>query len=445
MILIQNAYVVNEGMISKKNILIKGEYIYKISDSEISVDTHNVDIKKINAEGLYLLPGCIDDQVHFREPGLTHKGDIYHESKACIAGGITSFMEMPNTIPQTTTIRLLEEKYAIAHEKSLANYSFYLGATNTNIEEVLRLDPQKICGVKAFLGSSTGNMLLDNPVALRNLFSQCKMLIAVHCESNPIIEKNLQLYKKEYGNDIPIHLHPKIRSEEACFASSSMAIQLAKECHTRLHVIHLSTQKELSLFDAMPVQEKHITSEVCVHHLYFCDQDYHKKGTLIKWNPAIKTEEDQKSLLQALINNKIDVIASDHAPHLLSEKNNTYLKAPSGGPLVQHALLMMLDLYKQNKITIEKIVEKMSHSVAQLFRIQKRGFIREGYYADLVMVDINRSYKITQENILYKCGWSPLEGHTLGAYIVSTIVNGHLTYDQGVFDETHKGQRLLFQ
>lgn len=439
--LIKNAQIVNEGKIFKGDVLIEDDLILKISESPLSINADKI----IDAKNQYLFPGCIDDQVHFREPGLTHKGDIYSESKAAIAGGITSFMEMPNTIPNVFTQQLLEEKYERAATVSLANYSFYMGASNDNLTEVLKTNPQHVCGVKVFMGSSTGNMLVDNKETLELLFSECKMLIATHCEDEAIIRTNLELYRDKYGEEVPMEMHPLIRSEEACYKSSSLAVALAKKYNTRLHILHISTAKELTLFNnTIPLKEKRITAEACIHHLWFTNEDYTTKGSLIKWNPAVKTKQDRDAILKAVVENKIDVIATDHAPHTLEEKKQLYFKAPSGGPLVQHALNAMLQLYHQKKITLEKIVEKMAHAVADCFQIEKRGYIREGYFADLVLVDLNAIYTVNKQNILYKCAWSPFEGSTFNSVITHTFVNGNLVYHNGVFNEAQKGKRLKF-
>jgi dihydroorotase len=439
--LIKNANIVNEGKIFKGNVLITDSIITEISEKEI---TANCD-KIIEASGKYLFPGCIDDQVHFREPGLTHKGEIYTEAKAAVSGGVTSYMEMPNTVPNTFTHELLEDKYKRASEVSLANYSFFMGASNDNIDEVLKTDPRKVCGIKVFMGSSTGNMLVDKQETLEALFSKCKMLIATHCEDEVTIKHNMGVYREKYGENVPMEAHPLIRSAEACYKSSSLAVSLAKKYNTRLHILHISTARELELFDnSIPLKEKRITAEACIHHMWFSDVDYKTKGSLIKWNPAVKTADDRDSILKAVLDNRIDVIATDHAPHTKEEKAQSYFKAPSGGPLVQHALNAMLELYKEGKITLEKIAEKMAHAVADCFRIEKRGYIREGYFADLVIVDLNDSYTVEKSNILYKCGWSPFEGTTFHSRITQTFVNGHLVFDSGKFDETKKGERLLF-
>ncbi len=440
--LIKNATVVNEDELNCCDILIEDQIISKIG--------RNLDppagAVEINAEGLYLFPGAIDDQVHFREPGLTHKGEIYTEAKAAVAGGVTSYMEMPNTNPLAVSIEELEKKYTRAAECSLANYSFFLGTTNKNIDELLKADYSKICGAKIFMGSSTGDMLVDDPRALEAIFSRVNALIATHCESDPLIKENQQRIIEEYGEDLPTYFHPIIRSEEACYRSSSFAVELAKKFNSRLHVLHISTARELSLFsNQLPLKDKRITAEACIHHLWFCDEDYKTKGNFIKWNPAIKTAYDRDKIFEAVLNDTIDVIATDHAPHTIEEKNQTYLKAPSGGPLVQHSILAMLDFYHNGKISLNKIAQKMSHNVAELFRINNRGYVREGYFADLVLVDLKKPTAVTKENLLYKCGWSPFEGHTFKSSIVKTFVNGHLVYDQGKFDETKKGQRMTFK
>jgi len=439
---IKNVTIINEGREFQGNVFVKDGKISKII-SEVDVDGH--DAKKIlNGEGKYLIPGVIDDQVHFREPGLTHKGEIYTEAKAGIAGGITSFMEMPNTNPQATTIELLEEKYTLAKQKSLANYSFYLGATNDNIEEIKKINPKNICGVKVFMGSSTGNMLVDNIDSLTKIFAESPTLIATHCEDEQTIQENTKKYKEEFGENLPIEYHPLLRSEEACYKSSSLAVKLAKENNSRLHILHLSTAKELELFETIPSNEKRITAEVCVHHLWFSDEDYDKFGTRIKWNPAIKKITDKDALVEGLKSNKIDVVATDHAPHTAEEKNNSYFKAPSGGPLVQHSLVAMLELYHQRKISLQDIVNKMSHTPADIFQVEDRGYIREGFWADLVLVDLKSPWKVSTDNILYKCGWSPFEGQKFNSKITHTIVNGNIVYNNGVFDESVKGQRLKF-
>jgi len=438
--LIKNASIVNEGKIFISDLLIEDERIKQISEK---INVHP-DIK-IDASGQYLFPGIIDDQVHFREPGLTHKANIYTESKAAVAGGITSYMEMPNTNPQTLTQELLEQKFKIAEEDSLANFTFFMGVSNNNLEEVLKTDPKNVGAIKIFMGSSTGDMLVDNRKVLEEIFSKTPMLIAVHCEDENIIQENIVKAKERFGEDVPISEHPNIRSEEACFKSSSFAVELAKKYDSRLHVFHLSTEKEIELFDnTIPLSEKRITAEVCIHHLWFDESDYEEKGTLIKWNPAVKKKSDQKALFQALLDDKLDVIASDHAPHTLKEKKNTYFKSPSGGPLVQHAFPAMLEFYKNGKITLEKVVEKMCHNPAICFQIEDRGFVKEGYFADLVLVDLEKSWEVTKENILYKCRWSPFEGEIFNSTITHTFVNGHIAYENGCFNESKKGQRLKF-
>ena len=441
-ILIKDAHIVNEDSIVKGDVLIEYGFIVEIADS---ISAKSADVNVFDAEGKYLMPGVIDDQVHFREPGLTHKATIETESKAAIAGGITSFIEMPNTNPQSTTVDEIEKKFEIASKTSYANYSFMFGGTNDNLEEILRVDKKSVAGLKLFLGSSTGNMLVDDEDVLRKIFSSTDFVISVHCEDEETIRKNTVIYKERYGDDIPMQFHPVIRSEDACYISSSRAIQLAKETGARLHVFHLSTAKETDLFDnKTPLSDKMITSEVCIHHLWFSDEDYDEKGTFIKWNPAVKKGSDREALLKALLEDKIDVIATDHAPHTLEEKNNVYTKAPSGGPLVQHALPAMLEFYHQGKITLEKIVQKMCHNPAILFDVEKRGYIREEYKADLVLVDLNAPWTVNKDNILYKCGWSPFEGTTFTSRITHTFVNGKLVYKNfKVYDGLH-GERLTF-
>jgi dihydroorotase len=444
--LIKNAFIVNEGRVFKGDVLIDGEIIQKISDSPIMQEgLTDENLEVIDADGLHILPGVIDDQVHFRDPGLTHKGDLYTESKAAIAGGITSFMEMPNTIPNTLTQALLEEKYQAASEKSLANYSFYMGASNDNIEEVVKTNPKDVCGIKVFMGSSTGNMLVDDNRALENIFSKAPTLIAVHCEDEATISRNNSKYFADYGEDAPPEIHPLIRSSNACFLSSSKAVDLAKKHNTRLHILHLSTEAEMSLFDnSLHLDKKRITAEVCIHHLWFSDEDYRKKGNFIKWNPAIKKASDRDALMKSLLNGKIDVVATDHAPHTLEEKSKPYFQSPSGGPMVQHALIAMLELCHQGKISLEKVVEKMCHNPADLFKVENRGYIREGYFADLVLVEMNDPWKVEKENLLYKCGWSPMEGETFLSQVKKTFVNGHLAFSGGKFNEDIKGKRLTF-
>ncbi|HHP7240089.1 MAG TPA: dihydroorotase [Cyclobacteriaceae bacterium] len=439
--IIKNAQIVNDNQIIPCDILIKDQRIEKIGSE---IDNPNGYLE-IDASAKYVIPGLIDDQVHFREPGLTHKAEIYTEAKAAVAGGITSYMEMPNTVPNTLTQPLLEDKYELASKKSLANYSFYMGASNDNIQEVLKTDPKRVCGVKIFMGASTGDMLVDETKALEAFFSKVQLLIATHCEDEGIIKYNMEQFKNEYGEDIPFDAHPKIRSREACLKSSSKAVEMAKRYGTRLHILHISTAEEVELFDnILPLKEKKITSEACTHHLWFEDSDYKTHGSRIKWNPAVKTRSDKEAILKAVLSDRIDVLATDHAPHSLSEKQNKYLKAPSGGPLVQHALPVLLELYHQGMITLEKIVEKACHNPAIMFDVKDRGYIREGYYADLVIIDLNRPWNVTKENILYKCGWSPLEGQKFQSSIVKTFVSGHLVYSEGKFDESTKGMRLLF-
>jgi len=440
-LLIRNAKLVNEGKTYHADVFIKNGFIEKIDTNGIAMNADRV----INAEGLYLLPGVIDDQVHFREPGLTYKGEIYTEAKAGVAGGVTSFMEQPNTFPNAVTLELLEEKYTRASQCSLANYSFFMGTTNKNLEELLKVDETKICGVKIFMGSSTGDMLVDDPIALENIFKNVKTLIATHCEDDPMIKQNQKKFIEEYGEEMPAKYHGQIRSDEACYKSSSYAVELAKKHNTRLHIFHLSSAKELALLrNDIPLNEKRITAEACIHHLWFSDADYETKGNLIKWNPAIKTTHDRDEIFNAMLDGRIDVIATDHAPHTLEEKNQTYLKAPSGGPLIQHSLNAMLEFYHQGKISLEKIVEKMCHNVAILFEIDRRGFIREGFYADLVLVDLKKEYTVSKENILYKCKWSPFEGTTFHSVITTTIVNGNIAFENGKFDESEMGMRLKF-
>jgi len=439
-ILIKSATIVNENKQYVNDLLVKDGLIERI-DSNIDVQADQT----INAEGLHLFPGCIDDQVHFREPGLTHKADIHTESRAAVAGGITSFMEMPNTVPNTLTQELLQQKYEIASLNSLANYSFFMGASNDNIEEVLKTDTKNVCGVKVFMGSSTGNMLVDNPTTLENIFSKSPMLVAVHCEDEATIKANLAHYRELLGDDIPVRLHPKIRSEEACYLSSSMAVELAKKHNTRLHILHISTEKETHLFsNDIALKNKRITAEACVHHLWFTDKDYDTKGNFIKWNPAVKTEADRDGILKAVLDGRIDVIATDHAPHTLEEKSQPYLQAPSGGPLVQHALPAILELYHHGKITLEQVAEKMAHNVAICFQIDKRGYVREGYWADLVLVDLNNPWNVNKSNILYKCGWSPFEESTFRSKIMHTLVSGNLAYSNGSIIEGKFGSRLNF-
>ena len=440
--LIKNVHIVNEGDIFNGDVLIEGEFIKEISES---ISAKSSEVYVIDGEGKYLLPGAIDDQVHFREPGLTHKANIETESKAAIAGGITSFIEMPNTNPQTTTIEKLEKKFDIAAKTSHANYSFMFGGTNDNLDEILKVDTKTVAGLKLFLGSSTGNMLVDDPKVLEKIFKSTNMVISVHCEDETTIKKNFQEHLEKFGDDIPMKYHPIIRSEDACYISSSNAIKLAEKTGARLHVFHLSTGKETHLFsNKIPLKDKKITAEVCIHHLWFSDEDYDKKGSLIKWNPAVKTAADRDQLWEALLDDRIDVIATDHAPHTMEEKKNVYTSAPSGGPLVQHALPAMLEMYHRGKISIEKIVEKMCHNPAILFDVEKRGYVKEGYYADLVLVDLNNPWTVNKDNILYKCGWSPFEGTTFKSRITHTFVNGGLVYQNSKFTNINSAKRLTF-
>lgn len=441
--LIKNISVVNEGTIQVADVYIIDENIESINlPGKNSYQTDNI----IDGTGLHLFPGVIDDQVHFREPGLTYKGEIYTEAKAAVAGGITAFMEMPNTNPQTLTQELLEEKYQRASEVSLANYSFFMGASNDNRDEVLKTNPKNVCGIKIFIGSSTGNMLVDNRATLEAVFSEAPCIVATHCEDEGTVRANLEKYKAEFGEKILPKHHPSIRSEEACYRSSSMAIELAEKHNTKLHILHISTAKETKLFrNDIPLKEKRITAEACIHHLWFSDKDYETKGNFIKWNPAVKTAYDRDTIFEAVLSNRIDVIATDHAPHTLEEKQRAYLDAPSGGPLVQHSLVAMLEFYHIGKITLERIAEKMSHAVADLFQIEKRGYIREGYKADLVVVDLNNPWTVEKENLLYKCQWSPFENTKFNSKVVTTFVNGRAVYNSGQFDETKRGQRLMFQ
>jgi len=438
--LLKQPTVINEDKSEVVDVLIENERIVKIapriSDSSA---------QEINLEGKYLVPGSIDDQVHFREPGLTHKADIFTESRAAVAGGITSFMEMPNTVPNALTQELLQDKYDIASISSIANYSFFMGASNDNIEEVLKTNPKDVCGVKVFMGSSTGNMLVDAPDTLNKIFSEVPMLIATHCEDEATVRRNMEIYREKYGEDVPIKYHPEIRSEEACYLSSSMAVDLAKKHGARLHVLHISTAKELELFENItPLSEKRITAEACVHHLWFSKEDYDKKGTLIKWNPAVKNATDRDAIWQAVLDNKIDVIATDHAPHTIEEKDQTYFKAPSGGPLVQHALLALFEKSLQGVISKERVVEKTAHAPATLFGVVERGYIREGYFADLVVIDPNKKTVVEKSNLLYKCGWSPFEGVTFNHKIEKTFVNGQLVYNEDKVIDQSIGKRLNF-
>jgi dihydroorotase len=444
-ILIKNAYIINEGKEKTGDVLITNQRIEKISNS-ISVKHPN--LKIIDAGGLYLLPGIIDDQVHFRDPGLTHKATINSESKAAVAGGITSFMDMPNTIPNTLTQKLLEEKYTLASQTSLANYSFFMGINKNNLEEALKTNTETVCGITddgLYFNNDEG-IMANYPDFLEKLFARTNTLVALHSEDEAIIKKNTETYKKTYGDTIPFKFHPAIRSEEACLTATKRVLEIAKKHHNRLHLFHISTLAEANLFDnTLPIRQKRITAEACIHHLWFSVKDYNRLGAKIKWNPAIKTVKDKNGLLIALLNNKLDIIATDHAPHTIEEKTGNYFQALSGGPLVQHALPVMLELYSKGKISLEKIVEKMCHNVAEIYRIKERGYIREGYFADLVLVDLNNSWKVSSDNILYKCKWSPFENNLFQSKIIKTIVNGNLVYDNGIFNETKKGERLKFE
>jgi dihydroorotase len=439
--ILKNGQLINEGKSFQGDLLIRNGIIERI-DKQID---NTINAKEIDAEGKLILPGCIDDQVHFREPGLTHKANIATESRAAVAGGITSFMEMPNTFPSAVTIEKLEEKYTIASQSSLANYSFYLGTTNSNIEEIKRVNSEIICGVKIFMGSSTGDMLVDDSKALEDIFRYAPSIITTHCEDDPMIKENFQKFIKEYGEELPAKFHPLIRSEEACYKSSSYAVSLAKKYNSRLHILHISTAKELELFrNDIPLEEKRITAEACVHHLWFTDKDYETKGNFIKWNPAVKTEKDRDGIWAGVLDNRIDVIATDHAPHTLEEKNQLYAKAPSGGPLVQHALLAMLEKSNEGIIPIERVVEKMAHSPAELYRIRNRGFLREGYFADVVMVNPNQPHQVNKSNLLYKCCWSPFEGTTFSNSIERTFINGKIAFENESIIECGVGSRLSF-
>ena len=442
-ILIKNATIVNEGSALANDLLIIDELISSIGSWDKFIIPEGTKI--IDATGLFLFPGIIDDHVHFRDPGLTHKGNIYSESKAAVAGGITSFMDMPNTIPQVVTIDILNEKYHIGSENSLTNYSFYLGATNNNLNEVLKVDQSAVCGIKLFMGSSTGNMLVDNETALMELFSRCSLPITAHCEDESTIKKNIEIYRGKFGENVTFKMHPLIRSREACFRSSSHAVNLAREHNTRLHILHISTADELKLFNNnLPLNQKRITGEVCIHHLWFDESSYDDLGAFIKWNPAIKTKFDREALINGVNNNLIDIVATDHAPHTLTEKGKSYFNSPSGGPLIQHSLVAMLELWHRNIFSLGKVVEMMCHNPAILFNIRKRGFIREGYQADLCLINPSDPWSVSKENILYKCGWSPFEGVTFQSKVVKTIVNGTIVYDDGVINEDYRGQRLMF-
>jgi dihydroorotase len=438
--LIVNANIVNEGRVVQADLLIEGERISKIG---AGLSDPNAEV--IDAKGKFLFPGVIDDQVHFREPGLTHKGDLATESLAAAAGGCTSFMEMPNTNPAAVTHELLEQKFAIAAQKSAVNYTFYLGASNTNIEEIKKTDPRKVAGIKLFMGSSTGNLVVDDPQSVEAIFRDSPTLIATHCEVDSLIEENGKKYREQFGDDLDASFHPKIRSEEACYLSSSMAVSLAKKYGSRLHILHISTAKELSLFtNTIPMKEKKITAEACIHHLWFIEEDYATKGNFIKWNPAVKKATDREAIFKAVLDGTIDVIATDHAPHTLEEKSGRYLDAPSGGPLIQHSLQAMIDFHKRGKISLEHIAKMMAHNVADMFHVVDRGYIREGYFADLVLVDMDKPYKVTKDNLLYKCGWSPFEGHTFRSSIDMTFVNGVTVFADGKAKLTGAGQRLQF-
>jgi dihydroorotase len=442
-LIIKNGTIINEGRMFKGDLLVIDKYITSIGDIEEQIVPAATRI--IDANHNFVIPGIIDDQVHFRDPGLTHKADIFSETRAAAAGGVTSFMDMPNTIPQTVSVELLEEKYRIGRDKSLINYSFYLGGTNTNINELLNADPSSVCGIKLFLGSSTGNMLVNDEKVLREIFAGSEMLIACHCEDEPTVKRNAAIYREKYGENVPVKFHPLIRSREACFITTSYAVNLAREYNTRLHVLHLSTADEMRLFSSHPDPgEKRITAEVCVHHLWFEESDYERLGNYIKWNPAIKTIFDRNALVDAVNNNLIDIIATDHAPHTLEEKSASYFKAPSGGPLVQHSLPLMMEMYHNRLIPMERIVEKMCHNPSIIFRIKERGFIREGYRADLCIVDPDSPWTVNKDNLLYKCGWSPFEGETFRSKVKYTIVNGSVVYDNGILDENYRGERLLF-
>lgn len=442
--LIKNAKIVNNGQVCFGFVMVRGGIIRAVGEGKPGAEQDIADV--VDAGGKYLIPGVIDDQVHFREPGLTHKAEIATESKAAVAGGITSFMEMPNTKPPATTIEELELKYTRASEVSMANYSFYLGASNDNIKEIRKLDPKRNCGLKVFMGSSTGNMLVDKPESLEQIFAESPTLIATHCEDEATIQANSEKARSEYGDDVPVELHPRIRSEEACYLSSSLAVELARKHNSRLHVLHISTARELDLFQqGTDFEKKRITAEVCIHHLWFSDEDYQRKGTLIKWNPAVKTAHDRDSLLAAVLNDKLDVIATDHAPHTIEEKQSKYFQSPSGGPMVQHALVAMLELVHRNQLSVEKVVEKMCHAPARLFGLKDRGFIKPGYKADLVLVDMDQPWTVAHKNVYYKCGWSPFEGESFRSRVSHTWVNGKLAYRDGLFNEMVRGERLEFE
>jgi dihydroorotase len=440
--LIKNAFIVNEGKIFQSDLLIVNGKIEEVKDS---ITSYPENTTVIDATGKYLLPGIIDTHVHFREPGLIHKADIHSESKAAVAGGVTSFMDMPNTVPAVLTQELLEDKYRLAKDKALANYSFYMGTSNNNLVEVLKTDPKNVCGVKVYLGTSTGNMCVDNPETIEQLFAKCPTLLAAHCEDEHIIEENSKAFREKYGENPSPSVHPQIRNEECCYKSSSHAVELAKKHSTRLHIVHISTVKETNLFDnKTALEKKKITAEVCIHHLWFSDKDYANKGNWIKWNPAIKTENDRSGLMQALLDNKIDTVATDHAPHTHGEKEQEYFCCPSGAPMVQHSLVAMLEFHHAKKISLETIVQKMCHAPAICFHIENRGFIRKGYFADLTLVDLNSPWTVDKSNILYKCKWAPMEGETFHSRVTHTFVNGNMVYNNQVFDESVKGMRLTF-
>lgn len=441
-VLIKNAFIVNEGVIREGSLLIENGII---ADTNPAVDALKGDLTVVNAKGKYLLPGVIDTHVHFREPGLTYKADIYSESRAAVAGGVTSFMDMPNTVPPVLTQKLLEDKFTLAKDKALANYSFYMGTSNTNLDEVLKTNPATVCGVKIYMGSSTGNLCVDNPDTIEQLFARCPLILAAHCEDEEIIKANTRRFEALYGDNPPPAMHPQIRNEECCYRSSSHAVELARKHNTRLHIVHVSTQKETTLFDnKLALEEKRITAEVCIHHLWFSDKDYATKGNRIKWNPAIKTPNDRTGLMDALLTDKLDTVATDHAPHTGNEKEQHYFCCPSGAPMVQHSLVAMLEFYHQGVISLEDIVRKMCHAPATCFHVEKRGFIRKGYWADLTLVDLNKPWTVDKSNILYKCGWSPMEGEKFRSMVTHTFVNGHLAYNNGQFDDSVKGSRLIF-
>lgn len=443
--LIHNARIINEGKSFLGFILIEEPYILEVGEGQAEIPASGSDLRVIDAQGKWLIPGVIDDQVHFREPGLTHKGDIFSESRAAVAGGITSFMEMPNTNPQTTTLENLEDKFRLGALNSLANYSFYMGTTNSNLDEIRRVDPYKACGLKIFMGASTGNMLVDNPQTLEEIFRSTPLLIAVHCEDESTIATQSALFKEKYGEQVPIECHPLIRNHQACYLSSSKAVELAKKHNARLHILHLSTAQELSLLNnEIPLSEKRISGEVCVHHLWFSAEDYLQRGSLIKWNPAVKTAHDRESLRQGLINGLLDVVATDHAPHTFEEKQNPYFSCPSGAPLVQHSLQAMIEMHLQGIFTLEMLVEKMCHNPAICFHVQKRGFLRKGYFADVVLIDPTKEFTVAKDNILYKCGWSPLSETRFSSSVTHTFINGHLVFENGNIDNNFRGKALTF-